>query len=117
MKLFKYIFISILFTSCKYGTHFEVQNNTKSNIDSLIITNGFNSLKFYNIAPNDKEKGILDFSKNNGSNNDGNYKINISSMNYYRYQFFGYYSNGTPSESKFKIMIENDTILINEYFD
>jgi len=119
MKPFKYILFSISFfllISCKYGADFEIQNNTKSNIDSVIVTNGFNSFKLYNIKFNNKKEGFLDFKKNNPKH-DGQYIMQLFIKDSIKRKAFGYYSNGSPSGSKFKIMIENDTILVNEYFD
>ena len=104
MKSFKYILISIsvfLLTSCKYGVDFEIQNSNKSNIDSVIVTNGFNSLKFYDITLNEKKEGFLDFKKNNPKH-DGQYIMQLYINDSIKSKAFGYYSNGGPSGSKLK---------------
>mgnify|MGYP003669957362 CR=1 FL=1 len=119
MKIFKYIFFLInifILTSCKYGVDFEIQNNAKNDIDSVIVTNGFNYLKFNDIKFNEKKEGFLDFKKNNPKH-DGQYFLKVFTKNSIKEKPFGYYSNGGPSGSKFKIIVENDTLLINEYFD
>jgi hypothetical protein len=116
MKLLQYIsFIScfVLLNSCKYGVDFEVLNNHQSNIDSLIITNGFNSLKFNTIKFNESKKGFLDFKKNSPKH-DGQYIIQLFLKDIVKRKAFGYYSNGGPINSFYKISIQKDTIIISE---
>ncbi len=50
--------LSFLWTSCEYGVDFEVQNDTEKNIDSLIITNGFDSLKLYGFDSKEKKTRV-----------------------------------------------------------
>jgi len=109
-KLFFYL-LFILLSSCQYGIDFEVKNDTNNKIDSLIINNGFNSMKLYNIMTMEKKKGFLDFDKNNPKH-DGLHNIQIFMQNSVRRQAFGYFSNGIPSVDSYVIRIKNDTIII-----
>ncbi|WP_242130822.1 hypothetical protein [Aestuariivivens marinum] len=109
---------SMLFVimSCQYGVNFNIENKTPNNIDSLIISNGFNSIKLLDIELNAEKQGFLDFNKEN-PNLDGSFYIEIFSKESIRKKGFGYYSNGGPSNSCFNIKIEKDTIIIKEIFD
>mgnify|MGYP003624385019 FL=1 len=110
-----FCFLSLLLASCQYGINFEVQNDTNNNIDSLVITNGFNSLKLYNIKLKEKKEGFLDFNKNNPKH-DGLHNIQLFMQNSIIRKSFGYYSNGIPSVKSYKLIIKNDTIIIKDIY-
>lgn len=115
MKKVIFCLFSLLLASCQYGIDFEVQNDTNNKIDSLIINNGFNSLKLYNIKIKEKKKGFLDFNENNPMH-DGLHNIQLFMQNSVRREAFGYYSNGMPSVKSYRLIIKNDTILIKEIY-
>jgi hypothetical protein len=119
MKKIGYIIIlfsSITF-SCtnKFGSTFEVENKTNSNIDSLFISNGFNNVNLNKINKNEKVILFLDFKKNNPKS-DGNFLIKYKLNNKHRNKMFGYFSNGIPSNKNVKVQIYEDTIIINEIY-
>lgn len=111
----KLIFISIILIviSCKPVVDFEVLNKSNVNIDSLIISNGYDKIRFGRIDVNEAKEGFLEFSRE--IINDGGYSIEFYSREFYKKENFGYYSNGIPSNSSFRIVIEKDTIKINEF--
>mgnify|MGYP003111225497 CR=1 FL=1 len=110
-NLFFYFFILFIVTSCNYGVDFEIQNSTNSLLDSIILTNGFNNAKVFDLKPQKTKEIFLDFKVNN-PNQDGLYGIQVFSNKVLRGQYFGYYSNGIPSSENYIIEIKKDTILV-----
>jgi len=102
-----------LFISCRLGVDFEVQNKSIKTIDSLFISNGYTQITFRDIKTNETKRGFLDFKKNQPKH-DGNYSVDVFSNNLLENEFFGYYTNGLPSNSMYKILIEKDTLIIKE---
>ena len=97
--------------------NFEIINQTSETIDSVKVscsgTNYFQKSKSEKILPGEKSNIIL---KMNGVDRvDGNYYIEIFKNNKQRSKDFGYYSNGVPTNSTYRLEIKNDTILIKEY--
>ncbi|KKL85196.1 hypothetical protein LCGC14_1957140, partial [marine sediment metagenome] len=95
-------------------------NKRLTSIDSVVLSNGFNNTVIYNLKPNENYKAFLDFEKEKDTViSDGSYSIQVY-QNKDKEQIlnFGYYSNGSPSSSlRFKLVIENDTISVNESWD
>lgn len=108
--------LSFLWTSCEYGVDFEVQNDTEKNIDSLVITNGFDSLKLFDIDSEEKKRGFLGFNKNTPKQ-DGAYTIQLFTKGFSIKKPFGYYSNGLPMAGSYHIIIKKDSIYIEENID
>ncbi|TYB78799.1 hypothetical protein [Bizionia myxarmorum] len=105
------LFIFALITSCSYGVDFEIQNNTNTQIDSLTITNGFNTVKIFDLKPQEIYKTFLDFKEYNPKQ-DGSFGVHVYSENSVRAELFGYYSNGIPLTKSYKLEIKKDTILV-----
>ncbi|MBO0324183.1 hypothetical protein J0X14_17875 [Muricauda sp. CAU 1633] len=105
--------LSFLWVSCDYGVDFEVQNETDKNIDSLIITNGFDSLKLYDIDSGEKKLGFLDFNKKTPKQ-DGAYTVQLFTKDSSIKKPFGYYSNGLPLVDSYVIILKKDSIYIKE---
>ncbi|WP_272023172.1 hypothetical protein [Olleya namhaensis] len=111
MKKLIFLGTILLSISCKNGVDFELLNNTNTDIDSLIITNGFNNLVIKKIPMNKKKEGFLDFKKNN-PRHDGIFNIRyFNKGKMIKSKSFGYYSNGSPSVKLFNVSIEKDTII------
>ena len=113
MKNVFFILVFIFIFSCKYGVDFEVKNKSNTIIDSLNISNGYDEIRFGIIGIGEVRSEVLKFT-NNTPNNDGSYKIEYYYGKLFRKESFGYYSNGIPLNSSFSIVIEKDSIRINE---
>ncbi len=110
------LFIStILISSCESGTHFKIENKSDSNIELIIFSNGLNKISVNNLKKKGQYTGFLDFYKN-GPKYDGNYNITVHYSDTVINKGFGYYSNGIPSDIFYKVIVKNDTIIVNEYF-
>ncbi len=110
----KIIFISVILVvlSCKSGVDFKVLNSSNTTIDSLIISNGYDEIRFSRIYVNETKKDFMEFSSD--IKNDGGYFVECYSEEFYKKENFGYYSNGIPSNTSFSIVIKKNTIKINE---
>ncbi|RTY86203.1 hypothetical protein [Flavobacterium sp. GT3R68] len=107
------VFLSLIITSCKFGTTFEVENKTNLALDSLSISNGFNTVYAHKMDKNEKISLFLNF-KNNNTKSDGNFVVKYKANNKQRKTMFGYYSNGMPSDENVKIQIYKDTVIIGD---
>ncbi len=119
-KLFLILIGLSLFECSKYGSNFQVSSQRNFPIDSVIISNGFNSSAIYGLQKNKDYNTFLDFkTKRDTLISDGSYTIKVYQGNKLKeFLNFGYYSNGIPSSSSgFRIEIKNDTILIDEFWD
>ena len=85
-----------------------------SDIDSVEI-GGLGKLKLTNLKDNLELSGFIDWSKSK-SNTDGSYQIKIYANKFRQHQF-GYYTNGLPLNSGFNILIQKDTINVQEILD
>ena len=108
-----FLFIVLLFYQCRTAEKYIIKNRTDQPIDSLIVSNGFDKIKFEKILPSQFKTGYLDFEK--VPNWDGIYFIYIWSENRQRSRLFGYYTSGIPSYSKCVITVRKDTIEFHEY--
>lgn len=117
-KILSSLILLSFFACSSFGTEFQVSSQRDSQIDSVIISNGFNDIKLYNLSNDKKYQSFLDFTKKNDTLiGDGVYNIEVYQRNRPdRILNFGYYSNGIPS-SGFKVVIQMDTILIDEVWD
>lgn len=115
MKKYLYvILLSLILNGCSnFGTNFIIENKTSSKIDSLVISNGFNSVAIDKLNINEKTIIFLDFTKNK-TNADGNYSIKYKLNNKYSVSPFGYYTNGIPLSEEINIQILEDTIIIKD---
>lgn len=117
-KLLSSLVLLSFFACSSFGTEFQVSSQRDSQIDSVIISNGFNEIKLYNLSSDKKYRSFLDFRKRNETTiGDGVYNIEVYQRNRPdKILNFGYYSNGIPL-SGFKVVIQVDTILIDEVWD
>ena len=101
----------ILFYSCQRETSFSIKNKTSKLIDSIKITNGYDSLIIKNIEKN--EVKILDFQFTDSTpNHDGTFHIEVYPQK--RVKSFGYYTNGIQPNTHFFIEIKEKAIFIEE---
>jgi len=95
---------------------FEIINESKSIIDSVKIscsgTNYRNKSVITKLLP--KERSKLTLNMNDVKKIDGNYFIEIFKKAKNTNKAFGYYSNGCPTNSIYKLIIKKDTILVKE---
>ena len=98
-----------VFLSCTSGVNIEIINNSKLNLEKIIIKTSFSDNNLGSLKINESKKLFLNFSKNKVKY-DGIMRLFIyrgyTSKNY----DFGYYSNGIPPED-IKIIITKDTVL------
>ena len=92
--------------------YFQVYNDTNDTIQHLSISNGNNKETLPYLNPNGKEDIFLKFE--NVPRTDGGYQIKYQSNSKDYHRNFGYFSNGTPTNSLYKITIKKDTVLIRE---
>jgi len=121
MKKLLLILAGLFLCACsKFGSNFQLSSQRDFPIDSVVISNGFNSTAIYGLQKNKDYNAFLDFkTKRDILIGDGFYTIEVYQGNKLKeFLNFGYYSNGIPSSSSgFRIEIKNDTILINEFWD
>ena len=112
------ICVLTLFYTCHNNkvADFEVINESKSIIDSVKIscsgTNYRNKSVITKLLP--KERSTLTLNMNDVKKIDGNYFIEIFKKAKNTNKAFGYYSNGCPTNSIYKLIIKKDTILVKE---
>ncbi|HCF64190.1 MAG TPA: hypothetical protein DEU93_08570 [Chitinophagaceae bacterium] len=92
--------------------HFMVQNSTDTNFDSIIIQ-GLGNLHFNQLKKRTATFGIMDYSESKTST-DGGYKITLFENENNKVMHFGYYSNGIPTCTSYRIEILKDTIQVEE---
>lgn len=106
------IFICLLVCCNNPNIEVSVQNTSELVIDSIIISNGVDNLKFENLRPNETEIKKLYFSSQVKS--DGGYSVRVFKGNETDVKGFGYYSNGLPLWDYLCIKIHKDTIIATE---
>lgn len=113
MKKVILFFIPFAFLSCTNSVNFTLKNNSSKEIDSLIVTNNFDTIKINNLKVNSIMSKELIFLKKQPKS-DGNYRINIYNNGIKQDTTFGYLSNGLPVNSKFTIEIVEKGFIIIE---
>jgi hypothetical protein len=115
MKILTFALVLIL-CCCNYKQNKSCQNYVELIIENkdlydskVIFSNGKDSIKI------EQTKGTLKtqlFCFSESLKNDGNYKINLKNSIRDTTLFWGYYSNGIPSENTIKILLTSDSINI-----
>lgn len=115
--LFFIVLLLISLFSCKDLLKKEVRitiiNKTENHIDSLVVTNWIQEAKVNRINKNDSIEFNLGF-ENNKANGDGSYAVSYFLNDKIHLEDFGYYSNGIPTSSTYRIEIYSDTLIIKE---
>lgn len=115
--LFRISLALLIFLGCqknKLETEFEVLNKTSTNIDSVIVTNWNTDYRIKILRMKDSVKFDLDF-RNIEHMGDGSYAIFYYIAGHKFSKDFGYFSNGNPTNSMYRIEIyDNDTVIIKE---
>lgn len=114
-KLF-FIYLTLTLLACQQirtEVEFIIINKTPSYVDSIMITNWDSKTISETIQRNDSTILNLDF-KNNKQKGDGSYSISFYSGKKKYSKGFGYFSNGNPTNSNYRIEIYNDTIVVKE---
>lgn len=98
---------SIFFiVSCSNNSvNFKLKNSSYNKIDSLIITNNFDSIKINNLIVNSEIFKELKFLKEQPKN-DGNFRIIIYKNRTIQDTTFGYFSNGIPLNKEIYVEIK-----------
>lgn len=92
------------------GVEFTVTNDTKEKIDSVFITNYYDTIRINEINKSISKSGTMKFS-DKVQKGDGNYFIKVYANDVIKDTVFGYISNGISSSSKYKIKYSE------KYFD
>lgn len=93
---------------------FTVTNHQPTVLSKLLITAGRDTLTVTDLDPGRSFSGTLNF--RNAIQIDGQYELLFNGQrNRGNFYGFGYYSNGTPLDEKFDILVETDTIRITNY--
>jgi len=112
MKNIKYItLIVILFYACQTKTSFLVKNKTPNLLDSIKVTNGYDSLIIRKIEKNEIKTFNFQFTDLT-PNYDGTFYIEVYPEK--RVKSFGYYSNGIQPNTQFFIEIKESSISVEE---
>ncbi|PZR21232.1 MAG: hypothetical protein DI539_08640 [Flavobacterium psychrophilum] len=115
MKILTFLLFAAFLISCsKPVVSLEVENHSGNEVDSLIVSNGYDYWSYGKIGINEKIKGKLIFSEK--VRNDGGYQLTIFRNNKIKSFRYGYYTNGLPSSNQIDIEIEKDTVKMNEIF-
>ena len=110
-----FIFVSSLFVSCAESTlEVEVTNNTEGILEEVVVatSSGKSYVEFQNLKAGETQTQVLDMSEETGG--DGSYSLNVVDLG--TTESYGYYTNGSPMESKMKIEVgeeENKVDFIN----
>lgn len=113
-----FIVTSLSLMSCKFdkSNDFLVVNKSGIIIDSAAISCSGKDYKykskFIKLLNNDSVVTTLDM--NNIKKNDGNYYIKLYFGESIVNKAFGYYSNGNPTNSIYKLIVKKDTIIVSE---
>jgi hypothetical protein len=109
-------FLTLFSLSCssKVEAVFEIKNSTNQGIQNLTIKPDAYENNHISIEPH--SKAILKTDMTNLPKVDGSYYLSFQSNDKFRELYFGYYSNGYPSESITRIDIHFDTIIIKQEF-
>ncbi|MGV3460413.1 MAG: hypothetical protein ACO1N9_08170 [Flavobacterium sp.] len=89
-----------------------VKNQSDQTVDSVIVSNGINKVKFKKIGPKQEVKDKMYFSDEVKS--DGGYGVKVYRAGKMEEQGFGYYTNGSPLSDQLIITILNDTVKATE---
>jgi hypothetical protein len=120
-KLTLLIIIALTLNSCylfrENGIEFEIENNSDTPISDVKFTTSeyLNSVDFTIINSDEKVSDFLKMSKNKL---DGNYVLKFTRENGKKEIIgSGYYTNGSPLDSRVNFKIEKDTVFVttNEY--
>ncbi|WGH74057.1 hypothetical protein P8625_07955 [Tenacibaculum tangerinum] len=112
MNNIKYITsIILLCYACQAKTSFSVKNNTSKLIDSIKITNGYDSLTIKKIEKNEIKNFNFQFTELT-PNYDGTFRVDVYPQK--KSTTFGYYTNGIQPDTHFFIDITEKTISIEE---
>ena len=111
-------FIQLKKAKCySVSSNYEIENRTEWTLDSFqIVPNGYKNENYIEIPAKATRKFITDMSTIKKI--DGHYDLSFkkgSGQN--EFMEFGYYTNGYPLEKVTRIVIEQDTIIINQEFD
>ncbi len=115
MKKLILFFTYFLITSCVNNSkqaHFQINNENNISITNVNISNGVNEIYIDTIKANTNKSILLKFK--NIPRIDGGYKLNYKLNSEYFFRNFGYYTNGVPSNSIYKLVVKNDTIIVSE---
>ncbi len=86
---------------------FEVTNQTKEVIDSILVQPDRQRYNYFSLEPGKTTKVVVKL----GGLPDGAYGITYKIRGQYRNQAFGYFSNGVALEPVHKIFIQPDTVI------
>lgn len=109
MKHLIWILVIVL-ASCQNGQNCTVINNSDSQIENIVFSNGFDSINQNVLKQKEQTPLFLGFKTT--TNNDGVYLFRFTQNGKLESRTFGYYSNGIPNETPFIIEIKNDTFVI-----
>lgn len=118
IKIVQFILIISLFFSCKSNNsaHFSITNDSPNTIDSLRISSSgsdyTNKVVVKNVLP--KSNSTIELNMNDVPKFDGNYFIEVFVKESKREKAFGYYTNGTPTNSTYILSITKDSIIVSE---
>ena len=103
--------------SYSVSSNYEIENRTEWTLDSFqIVPKGYKNENHIEIPPKTTRKFITDMSIIKKI--DGHYDLSFKKENgQNEFMEFGYYTNGYPLEKVTRIVIEKDTIIINQEFD
>lgn len=111
-KLTKILFSLSLFVflSCTSGVNIEVTNNSKLDLQKIVLKTAFSENNLGSLKINESKRIFLNFSKNKVKH-DGIMRLLIyeDDIDMSKYYDFGYYSNGIPPED-IKVIIKDDII-------
>lgn len=99
--------------SCTNSVDFNLKNASLNKIDSMVVTNNFDSITINELKVNSEISKELSFLKKQPKN-DGNYKVTIFKNGTSKDTTFGYFSNGMPLNKRFNIEISERGFVINE---
>ena len=104
--------LSLLFTACLSDKpKVTIKNDNSVDYDSISVFANDKKTIFKNVSSGDSVTGEIYFSENNTS--DGTYSIRLfKDGEISKSKTFGYYSHGSPQNSRFNIIIKKDSILV-----
>ena len=113
MKKLILFFLPFAFLSCNNSVNFILKNTSLKEIDSLIVTNNFDTIKINHLKINSIISKELIFLKKQPKG-DGNYRIISYENGIEQDTTFGYFSNGLPINKEFKIEIIEKGFIVLE---
>ncbi|WP_445720498.1 hypothetical protein [Flavobacterium sp.] len=109
MKHLFIFFIFILFSCNNHKIEIKIKNNSSKKIEKIELTNGYDFHNFFMLSKQDTII-YLDFKD---VKYDGLCGIKYIQNNSLKSTKFCYYSNGVPDFYNYFLIIENDTVIIN----